>query len=94
MLSANFESKTGNMDINEFCTHIKSRIQYRLGRKFQVVIQKLVKNNDVTLYELIIAEQGCNNPKLVCLNCYYRKYQKDKNLNAIEADIVDIYLNL
>lgn len=91
MQSINISIEQNNSDFNEFCLNIKRRIQCRLGTKFYVSVQKLAKNHGIKLRELTIMDNRYNNLPSVCLNCYYRKFQKDRNFDAIKKDIIGSY---
>lgn len=91
MQSINVSAEQNSRDFDEFCLNIKRRIQCRLGTKFYVSVQELAKNNGIKLRELTIRDNRYNNLPSVCLNCYYRKFQKDRNFDAIEIDIIGSY---
>lgn len=79
------------MTYQEFKQNIVHVISTKLGSNTRVVLQDIVKNNDVHLDGLTILTEQSNVSPTIYLNFYYEQFLKGKSLSKIYEDILISY---
>ena len=76
------------MTYQEFKQNLVHAIQTKLGSDTKVILQDVVKNNDLHLDGLTILSEQCNISPTIYLNYYYKQYLHGMSLSAIYEDIL------
>lgn len=76
------------MTYQEFKQNIIYAIQTKLGSNTKVILQDVVKNNDLHLDGLTILSEQCNVSPTIYLNYYYKQYLHGMSLSEIYDDIL------
>lgn len=79
------------MTYQEFKQHIIHAIQTKLGPNARVILQDVVKNNNLHLDGLTILSEQCNISPTIYLNSYYKQYLHGMSLPAIYEEILTRY---
>lgn len=79
------------MNYQEFKNYICEAMPVRLGPDTKIVLQDVVKNNDVHLDGLTVLTSKCNIAPTIYLNYYFSQYQKGKSLEEICQSIQTVY---
>lgn len=81
------------MTYQEFKRNLIHTIQAKLGSDAKVILQDVVKNNDLHLDGLTILSEHSNISPTIYLNYYYKQYLQGMSLSAIHEDILKCYKN-
>ena len=76
------------MTYQEFKQNIVHAIQTKLGSNAKVILQDVIKNNDLHLDGLTILSDQSNISPTIYLNYYYQHYLHGMSLSAIYEDIL------
>ena len=79
------------MTYQEFKRYICEAMSARLGPDLKIVLQDVIKNNDIHLDGLTILTPNCNIAPTIYLNYYFSQYQKGKTLDEICQSIQCVY---
>ena len=79
------------MTYPEFKSYICEAMPARLGPNLKIVLQDVIKNNDIHLDGLTILTPKCNIAPTIYLNYYFNQYQKGKTLDEICQSIQNVY---
>ena len=79
------------MTYQEFKQHVIHAIQTKLGSDTKVILQDVVKNNDLHLDGLTILSEQSNISPTIYLNYYYKQYLHGMSLSVICEDILVRY---
>ena len=74
-----------------FQTKIANTLRSCLGNDYELMLQKVPKNNGTILDGLCIIRKEDNLSPTIYLNSYYERYQDGISLNSIIQEILDIY---
>ena len=76
------------MTYQEFKQNVVHAIQTKLGSDIKIIIQDVVKNNDLHLDGLTLLSDQCNISPTLYLNYYYKQYLRGISLSEIYEDII------
>lgn len=79
------------MTYQEFKQNTVHALQTKLGPNTRVVLQDVVKNNNLHLDGLTILSEQCNISPTIYLNYYYEQYLQGMTMSAIYDDIITRY---
>ncbi len=79
------------MNYNQFLVEVRAAVQERLGRDYEIRIQKITKNNGIVLDGLIIGKVSKNIAPTIYLNSYYMHFTHGMSLQEILEDIISAY---
>lgn len=79
------------MNYNEFLTDIKTHIAQTLDDNVRVMVQTVVKNNNMQLDGLVIVRPDCNISPTIYLNPYYHRFLDGVPMDDIYTDILSAY---
>lgn len=79
------------MTYQQFLTEIQTQLNPLLHSDVTIQLQKIRKNNGITLDGLTILQKGCNISPTIYLNDYYKEYQAGTSLSHILLHIKEIY---
>lgn len=88
--------KRGSLNYNEFIERVKELLSIRLSHSYEIVLKKVVKNNDVCRYGIsAFSKEGSNGKKvsrIVYLEDFYQEYEDEQeyNLEGIVNEICSI----
>ncbi len=74
-----------------FIQKIKGKVQEVMGEEYEVIIQKIVKNNSLQLDSLIVLKKGRNIAPNIYLEAYYESYLQGSELEDIVDRLCLIY---
>lgn len=74
-----------------FQTKVTEAVQSLLGETYQLMLQKVPKNNGTLLDGLCITQQDESLSPTIYLNSYYERYQDGVPFDSIIKEILDIY---
>lgn len=74
-----------------FIQQIKEKIQATMGEEYEVMIQKVVKNNSLELDSLIVLKKGRNIAPNIYLEAYYESYLQGTKMEEIVERLRVIY---
>lgn len=83
------------MEYNDFLNEVTKGVEEYLtekGLSKNVMIRKVVKNNDIELDALSITEKMSNVSPTIYLNKYYDEYLTGKSISEIASDIGSLYM--
>ena len=84
------------MNYNEFIERVRELLSIRLSHSYEIVLKKVVKNNDVCRYGISAFPKEGNNGKkvsrIVYLEDFYQEYEDEQeyNLEGIVSEICSI----
>lgn len=79
------------MDYVEFQTNMKEQLRALLPESYQVVIQKVVKNNDLQLDSLVILSKNVNISPNFYMQQYYRRYLDGETAEGLISEMLVLY---
>ena len=79
------------MEYNEFCESVLNELRTMLGEDYNVKIEKIIKNNQVSYDAVIIMKKEKHMSPSVYLNDYYDLYKKGINIADIALSIIVRY---
>jgi len=79
------------MNLNEFILELISRLSEKLGDSFNIVSEKILKNNSVELDAIIIRHKDRKVSPSIYINRYYTEYMNGTELNDIVGEMLRIY---
>lgn len=79
------------MNYIQFLEEVRAAVQERLGRDYEIRIQKITKNNGIVLDGLIIGKASKNIAPTIYLNSYYMHFTHGMSLQEILEDIISAY---
>lgn len=88
--------KRGSLNYNEFIERVRELLSIRLSHSYEIVLKKVVKNNDVCRYGISAFPKEGNNGKkvsrIVYLEDFYQEYEDEQeyNLEGIVSEICSI----
>lgn len=88
--------KRGSLNYNEFIESVRELLSIRLSHSYEIVLKKVVKNNDVCRYGISAFPKEGNNGKkvsrIVYLEDFYQEYEDEQeyNLEGIVSEICSI----
>lgn len=88
--------KRGSLNYNEFIERVRKLLSIRLSHSYEIVLKKVVKNNDVCRYGISAFPKEGNNGKkvsrIVYLEDFYQEYEDEQeyNLEGIVSEICSI----
>ena len=88
--------KRGSLNYNEFIESVRDLLSIRLSHSYEIVLKKVVKNNDVCRYGISAFPKEGNNGKkvsrIVYLEDFYQEYEDEQeyNLEGIVSEICSI----
>ena len=88
--------KRGSLNYNEFIERVRELLSIRLSHSYEIVLKKVVKNNDVCRYGISAFHKEGNNGKkvsrIVYLEDFYQEYEDEQeyNLEGIVSEICSI----
>lgn len=88
--------KRGSLNYNEFIERVRGLLSIRLSHSYEIVLKKVVKNNDVCRYGISVFPKEGNNGKkvsrIVYLEDFYQEYEDEQeyNLEGIVSEICSI----
>ena len=65
------------MNIQDFAEIVKNNVEKKIGKDYQVTVQKAAKNNGVIYTGLCIKRNGLDAAPLIYLDDYFEKYKKN-----------------
>lgn len=74
-----------------FQNAVTSELKNRLGADYQLLVQKVPKNNGRVLDGLSICQKGKNIAPTIYLNSYFEQYQAGRSLESLIQEILRIY---
>ena len=74
-----------------FQTKVTDALQARLGDRYDLILQKVPKNNGILLDGLAIMRKGAGSSPTIYLNSYYERYLEGIPFNSIIKEILQIY---
>ena len=74
-----------------FQTKVADSLRSQLGDDYQLILQKVPKNNGTVLNGLSITRKGEGVSPTIYLNSYYERYQEGFSFNSIVQEILQIY---
>ncbi len=80
-----------NMNYEEFIEKIKMGVSEKIGNDSNVKVHKIIKNNDIELDALTIAEEHAEASPTIYLNAYYEDYYHGKRIESIVDEIIRLY---
>ncbi len=75
----------------DFICFIQAKMQERMGEEVQIQIQQVVKNNNIVLDGLCIAEKDSSIAPTIYLNGYYRQYEEGRTVPEILDAMQETY---
>lgn len=91
--------KRGSLNYNEFIERVRELLSIRLSHSYEIVLKKVVKNNDVCRYGIsAFPKEGSNGKKvsrIVYLEDFYQEYEDEQeyNLEGIVSEICSILID-
>lgn len=91
--------KRGSLNYNEFIERVRELLSIRLSHSYEIVLKKVVKNNDVCRYGISAFPKEGNNGKkvsrIVYLEDFYQEYEDEQeyNLEGIVSEICSILID-
>ena len=88
--------KRGSLNYNEFIERVRELLSIRLSHSYEIVLKKVVKNNDVCRYGISAFPKEGNNGKkvsrIVYLEDFFQEYEDEQeyNLEGIVSEICSI----
>lgn len=88
--------KRGSLNYNEFIERVRELLSIRLSHSYEIVLKKVVKNNDVCRYGISAFPKEGNNSKkvsrIVYLEDFFQEYEDEQeyNLEGIVSEICSI----
>mgnify|MGYP003370784908 CR=1 FL=1 len=79
------------MKYEDFICFIQTKMQERMGEEVQIQIQQVVKNNNIVLDGLCIAEKDSSIAPTIYLNGYYRQYEEGRTVPEILDAMQETY---
>lgn len=79
------------MNYNQFLEEVRAAVQERLGRDYEIRIQKITKNNGILLDGLIIGKASKGIAPTIYLNLYYIHFTHGMSMQEILEDIISAY---
>ena len=79
------------MSYTEFLNMVRSELKLRTNPGTQILIQKVTKNNGLTMDSLSILPKGKDISPSIYIEEYYDKYQNGKPIKEIIEDILELY---
>ncbi len=79
------------MNYNQFLEEVRAAVQDRLGRDYEIRIQKIIKNNGIVLNGLIIGKTSKSIAPTIYLNSYYIHFTHGMSMQEILEDIISAY---
>lgn len=79
------------MNYNQFLEEVRAAVQERLGRDYEIRIQKITKNNGIVLDGLIIGKTSKSIAPTIYLNSYYIHFTHGMSMQEILEDIISAY---
>lgn len=79
------------MNYNQFLEEVREAVQERLGRDYEIRIQKITKNNGIVLDGLIIGKTSKSIAPTIYLNSYYIHFTHGMSMQEILEDIISAY---
>ena len=80
------------MKYEDFICFIQTKMQERMGEEVQIQIQQVVKNNNIVLDGLCIAEKDSSIAPTIYLNGYYRQYEEGRTVPEILDAMQETYV--
>ena len=80
------------MKYEDFICFIQAKMQERMGEEVQIQIQQVVKNNNIVLDGLCIAEKDSSIAPTIYLNGYYRQYEEGRTVPEILDAMQETYV--
>lgn len=74
-----------------FQSKVADSLRSHLGDDYQLILQKVPKNNGTVLSGLSIMRKGASVSPTVYLDSYYERYQEGISFNSIVQEILQIY---
>ncbi len=74
-----------------FQTKVTDALQARLGDRYDLILQKVPKNNGILLDGLAIMRKGAGSSPTIYLNSYYERYLEGVPLDAVIDEIFQLY---
>lgn len=79
------------MEITEFCGKVGKSLASRMGDTATVNIEKVLKNNGVTLHGVSVMEKGCNIAVNIYLDDLYLQYIQGKQFGGIVEEVYRVW---
>ncbi len=79
------------MELKVFAKKVRERISEELGEEFEVRLQEVTKNNNVTLQGLLILSRTHNVSPTIYLNPFWEAHEKGASLEAVVEKLLCIY---
>lgn len=79
------------MEIREFTQKVQESVSKRLGKDYEVRIQKVQKNNNVSFYGLLILSKKSNVSPTIYLDSFFDAYARGAELSEIVSKIISLY---
>lgn len=79
------------MDFREFVNEIKSEVECKLSKEYQVDLNHVLKNNGIELVGLVIHRDGDSIAPNIYLNDFYDAYMEFESIETIVEDILKTY---
>lgn len=79
------------MEIMEFCRKVKKSLCIYVGHEADVSIKRIIKNNGIVLYSIMISEKEMNISPNIYLNGLHEAYEKGETFSEVMDEIFRIY---
>ncbi len=79
------------MEIMEFCRKVKKSLGIYVGDEADVRIKRIMKNNGIVLYSIMISEKEMNISPNIYLNGLHEAYEKGETFSEVMDEVFRIY---
>lgn len=79
------------MDYKQFVSAVEVKVKQSVEEGMSVFIHTTVKNNGRERVGITVAEQGINISPTIYLEEYYEQFQKNKSMDSIVKNILELY---
>lgn len=79
------------MNYKQFVSAVEEKVKQSVEEGFSVYIHTTVKNNGRERIGITVVEQGINISPTIYLEEYYEQFQKNKSLDSIVKNILELY---
>ncbi len=79
------------MEYSLFCSDVKAEVERIMGEDYDVKLEKVIKNNNVTYDALIVMKKGEHMAPTVCLNDCYDQYNRGQDIKDIALSVISWY---
>jgi hypothetical protein len=79
------------MNLSEFATEIAEQLREKMGSKFTITVEEVLKNNDIRLTGVAIKKTSENMAPIVYLEEFFQQYQNGDPIGKIAEEIRTMY---